>query len=646
MADDGYAAEHVAEQFNATMSAVKRFFDREQYQKALPHCNRALGMRPDCPVARRSRIFALMNLSRWTDARQACEKLACPEDQFLFERAYCLYRLNKFSEALEVLKQDKACNTAPHKKLEAQVRYRMGDYDACANMYEDLYAQDPDDSGLLVNALASHVSGDAPREAMQLMDDHEDLLTSSYELCFNLACALIDEGKLDEALARLEEAKELCKAEILEDEEVTEEEAADLDFHEDLATISVQQAVVLQRRGGPEDQERANEIYERVLRRRMGGDREIDVTVLAVASNNAVSTRAKGKLIDALKRISVASKESLDHKLTRRQRMDIAVNKIVLLLQGSRMEEARRDSQRLAKDFPGNPRVAVAQAAVADKEKKSTGAEEVFQAYLAAHPDDEEVRLCLSQLHTRKKQDAQAAEVLAQLSSRSRAKPHIAKALVTMALRQKNTEQAVKTVRDAIAFWTKEGDSEKDLGAILRLAATVGEQAKDQALIADSFKLYLEHIDGSDTEALCGLIKAMSGSDPDTAEEYARRLKVPDWMVDPEELETQPIPKVSLYLRPGGGDGANDEGKKKKKKSKGEPEKAPATDPKAAGKNGEGKKGKKESKDNKNYLRCSQGEVGVEDGAFRKQGPSTAQIEVSKDTTMRPKGQGRKKGKK
>lgn len=81
---------------------------------------------------------------------------------------------------------------------------------------EELYSEDPEESGFLVNALASHVSGDQPREAMRLMGDHEELLESSYELCFNLACALIDEGKLDEAMARLEEAKRICKEEIIE----------------------------------------------------------------------------------------------------------------------------------------------------------------------------------------------------------------------------------------------------------------------------------------------------------------------------------------------------------------------------------------------------------------------------------------------
>lgn len=174
--------------------------------------------------------------------------------------------------------------------------------------------------------------------------------------------------------------------------------------------------------------------------------------------------------------------------------------------------------------------------------------------------------MCLSQLHLMQKRDEKAAEVLGQLSKRGRARPHIAKAIIDMHMRQKNPEKAVASLREAMRYWTEDEESEKDLGQILRMAARLGEQTKDRSLVAESFKLYLEHVDGSDTEALCGLIKALATSDPETAEEYAQRLKVPDWVVDPEELELQPIPKVSQYIKVGGG--VADEARKPKRKRK------------------------------------------------------------------------------
>ena len=39
----------------------------------------------------------------------------------------------------------------------------------------------------------------------------------------------------------------------------------------------------------------------------------------------------------------------------------------------------------------------------------------------------------------------------------------------------------------------------------------------------------MENIDGSDYEALCGLVQALSVTDPERATEYAERLQVPSF---------------------------------------------------------------------------------------------------------------------
>lgn len=676
MKDDDYAREHAAEQFDATMSAVRRHFDREEFEKALPLCVKAYETRPECPVVRRCRVFALLSLSRWSDALQVCEKLACEEDSFAFERAYCFYRLNKFQEALDALKNGGDDDDGGrHRKLEAQIRYRMGSYDDCAEMYERLYEEDAEETGLLVNALASRVSGDEPRKAIKLMATGEELLESSYELCFNLACAHIDEGKLSEAEARLQEAKKICIEELLAAEELGEEDAALFDDHEELAAINVQRALVLQRMGGAEAREEANTVYNNVLRQRAGQDREVDVTVLAVACNNVVALRSEGKsLFDSLKRINVASKESLEHKLTRKQTIEIGINKCLLLLQASRLDEARRELQRLHTEYPGHPRVAIVQAAMAFREKKAKGAEESFQAYLAEHPGSEEVLICLAQLHVLQNRHDKAAEALAQLSRRSRAQPHTVEAIVALYQRQKCPEKAVACLREAIEYWTKEeGDADEELlASVLRIAARLGNQLKDRAFAAEAFQLYLERVDGSDVEALCGLVRALASTDPERAEEYAQRLRVPEYgHLDPEELETQAIPKVAQHMGPkrrggadkeaGGEDGAaggEEAAKEVKKKKKRKPRYPKGFDPENPGpppdperwlpKRERAEFKKKLRKRDKNLARGPQGSMPTDDTAFRKQGPSTAQIDLSKESASRPKGnQGRKaKGKK
>ncbi|CAE7876113.1 srpa-72 [Symbiodinium necroappetens] len=172
------------------------------------------------------------------------------------------------------------------------------------------------------------------------------------------------------------------------------------------------------------------------------------------------------------------------------------------------------------------------------------------------------------------------------------------------------------------------------------------------------YQSYLENIDGSDYEALCGLVQALAVTDPERATEYAERLQVPAFdHLDPEELEAQPIPKVGAMFsqrrrdREDEADGKPVRVKKKRKRKirypKGfDPENpGPPPDPERwLPKRERSEFKKKMRKRDKHLLRGPQGAITTED--FRKQGPSTAQVEVSKDASGPSRRSGRKaKGK-
>jgi len=596
---------------------------------------------------------------------KTCDKLACGEESFAFERAYCFYRLNQFPEALKALGSSNDNEEGGRKdRLEAQIKYRMGDYAACAQMYERLYNDDPEDTGLLVNALASRISGDQPHKAIAAMAGKEEIFEASYELCFNLACAYIDEGRLEDAEAKLQDAKKICVAELLEGEEDEEEgdrrTEAELENHEELAAIQVQTATVLQRLGGEEALKKAGSLYNAVLKPRSSKEGEIDVTVKAVACNNLVALRPEGKsLFDSLKRLDIASKDSLEHKLTRKQAMEIAINKCLALLQARKLDAAKTELQKLTADFKGHPRVAVVQAAVAFKEKKAKGAEDVLQAYLTEHPGSEEALICLAQLHAQQNRYKDAAEALDQLPRASRANPRTAEVVVAFHQRQKNPDKAVTCLRDAISYWSGKDGGEEDedmLAQVLRIASRLAIQLKDKAFAAEAFQLYLERVDGSDVEALCGLVQALASVDPQRATEYAQRLQVPDYAhLDPEELENGTIPKYAHMVKRGAdGDAQKDQQAKKKKKRKPKHPKnydpanpGPAPDPERwLPKRERTEFKKKMRKKDKNLARGPQGSMVVDEKALRKTGPSTAQVELSSDAASRPKGTKTKKGKK
>jgi len=638
--------------------AVKRHFDAEEFDSALKLVTKAYEMKPADPLVVRSYIYTLVNVSQWENVLKACEKHSSQED-LVFEHAYALYRLNRFQEALNVLDSRKSTDKeelARRLRLQAQIQYRLANYDTCADAYEKLHGEDSEDHGLIVNAVASHVSGEKPRQAMNLIARNKEALESSYELCFNAACALIDEGRLKEAEDKLAQAKQLCTEELLQAEEVAEEDAATLEDHAELAAIRVQQACVMQRFGQNDE---AKDAYDKVLRQKPNDANEVDATVLAVAYNNLVALRSEGKsLFDSLKRINVASKEGLEHKQTRRQTVEIACNKVLLLLQAQKMDVAKKELEKLRGSFPDHPRVVLVQAAIAHREKRGKVCEEILQNYVSSHADTTEVILPLAQLYAQQQKHDLAVEVLAKLPLSSRTRPTTVEAIVSLHQRQKNPDKAVACLREAIKYWSSQEEESETLAQVVRIAARLAMQLKDKAFAAEVYQSYLENIDGSDYEALCGLVQALAVTDPERATEYAERLQLPSFdHLDAEELEAQPIPKVSAMFsqrrrdREEEVDGKPTKTKKKRKRKirypKGfDPENpGPPPDPERwLPKRERSEFKKKMRKRDKHLLRGPQGAITTED--FRKQGPSTAQVEVSKDASGPARRSGRKnKGK-
>jgi signal recognition particle subunit SRP72 len=259
--------------------------------------------------------------------------------------------------------------------------------------------------------------------------------------------------------------------------------------------------------------------------------------------------------------------------------------------------------------------------------------------------------------------------------------------IVALHQRQKNPSKAAACIREAIEYWSGQENADEDTFAtVLRIAAKLALQLKDDAFAAEVYENYLEKVDGHDVEALCGLVQSLAVSDVARAEQYAMRLRVPAYdHLDAEELEQAAIPNISQQL--------------KRKMEEEKKNKAAAAEAEADGEAAEGEEGadadkaeaqakektkkkhkirypkgfdpenpgpppdperwlpkrertefkKRMSRKNKNLLRGPQGSMPTDDNAFRKQGPSTAQVEVSTDAGKRGPARGAqrpKKGKK
>ena len=68
-------------------------------------------------------------------------------------------------------------------------------------------------------------------------------------------------------------------------------------------------------------------IYNSILKKKPD-----DIGLLAIASNNSISLNKDQNLFDSKKKIRSATADGLQHKLTSRQRRDIAINQCLLSL--------------------------------------------------------------------------------------------------------------------------------------------------------------------------------------------------------------------------------------------------------------------------------------------------------------------------
>lgn len=119
-----------------------------------------------------------------------------------------------------------------------------------------------------------------------------------------------------EAEKKLKIAEKMCK-EGLEEDGASEEE-----IENELGVIRVQLGYCLQLQGREKE---AQALYTAALKAKPD-----DIALVAVASNNLVCLNKDQNVFDSKKRMKSATHESLEHKLTSRQRRNIAYNQCLL----------------------------------------------------------------------------------------------------------------------------------------------------------------------------------------------------------------------------------------------------------------------------------------------------------------------------
>uniref|UniRef100_A0AAQ6A9E9 Signal recognition particle subunit SRP72 n=1 Tax=Amphiprion ocellaris TaxID=80972 RepID=A0AAQ6A9E9_AMPOC len=222
---------------------VNRCGQNGDFTRALKALTKILHENRDDVTALHCKIVCLIQNGSFKEALNVMNMHAkVLGSEVVFEKAYCEYRLNRVESSLKTI-EGAPEQTDKLKELYGQVLYRLERYDECKSVYTDLIrnSQDEYEEERKTN-LAAVVATMSQWEKAPMED--LGLPESTYELCYNTACALIGQGQLTEALNKLRQAEELCRVSLADDSDVTEE-----DIDSELAIIHSQMAYIMQLQG-------------------------------------------------------------------------------------------------------------------------------------------------------------------------------------------------------------------------------------------------------------------------------------------------------------------------------------------------------------------------------------------------------------
>lgn len=489
----------------------------DAHEAALATCERLLVISPNDQDIMRAKLVCQVELGSYADALQHLDlhpQIAGDG----FERAYCLYSLNREQEALAALPASPA---GPNALLAAQIQYRLGSHGEAARLFAEASKdeQGSPSAETSTNIIAALTSAGRAAEAVEYASQLP--ATTQFEHFYNRACAEIDMGELSAAKRSLHTALTQCR-ESLPTDEYTEEE-----IEVELGVLTAQAAFVDQQRG---DTDAASTAYKLLF----GFKTELDPAVAAVAANNIVALRGGQRdLFDSWKKCRANLAESLAKKLTPRQRRAFLFNGAVLSMHMAKSDQSKELIAALQKEFPNSADAALVQASIAMRSKQPVQCEQLLKT-AAATTDDARIALSLAQLQLQAKQPELALKTLESIES-LRSTPAMVGTLVALHERLGDIDGAAaaleacgnpKLLQSASAFYARHGRWREAAAAQQRLV-----DAEPRNL-----------------QALAGLVVSLSHFDPDAANTQLAKLEMisPPLDLDSEELDAEQLEQANL----------------------------------------------------------------------------------------------------
>ncbi|NXH22268.1 SRP72 protein, partial [Bucco capensis] len=561
----------------ALWSEVNRCGQNGDFARALKSVNKILQINKDDVTALQCKVVCLIQNGNFKEALGVINThtKVLTSDVIAFEKAYCEYRLNRIENALKTI-QSASQQTDKLKELYGQVLYRLERYDDCLAAYRDLIrnSQDEYEEERKTN-LSAVVAAQSTWE--KVMPEDLGLRETTYELCYNSACALIGQGKLNEAMKKLQKAEELCRQSLSEDSDVTED-----DIEAELAIIHGQMAYIMQLQGRTED---ALQLYNQIIKLK-----PTDVGLLAVIANNIITINKDQNVFDSKKKVKLTNAEGVEHKLSKKQLQAIEFNKALLAMYTNQADQCRKLSASLQSQSPEHLLPVLIQAAQLCREKQHAKAIGLLQDFADQHPASAaEIKLTMAQLKIAQGSVTKACMILRSIEELQH-KPGMVSALVTMYSHEEDIDSAIEVFTQAIQWYQQfqakwgtnygcyvfQPKSPVHLSLIREAANFKLKHGRKKEAISDLEELWKQN--PKDVHTLAQLISAYSLVDPEKAKVLSKHLPSSDTLslkVDVDALENS---HGATYVRKKAGKLTGDnqqkeqgqgDVKKKKKKKKG-----------------------------------------------------------------------------
>uniref|UniRef100_A0A8C5X655 Signal recognition particle subunit SRP72 n=1 Tax=Malurus cyaneus samueli TaxID=2593467 RepID=A0A8C5X655_9PASS len=545
-------------------SEVNRCGQNGDFARALKSVNKILQINKDDVTALQCKVVCLIQNGNFKEALGVINThtKVLTSDIIAFEKAYCEYRLNRIESALKTI-QSASQQTDKLKELYGQVLYRLERYDDCLAAYRDLIrnSQDEYEEERKTN-LSAVVAAQSTWE--KVVPEDLGLREATYELCYNSACALIGQGKLNEAMKKLQKAEELCRQSLSEDSDVTEE-----DIEAELAIIHGQMAYIMQLQGRTED---ALQLYNQIIKLK-----PTDVGLLAVIANNIITINKDQNVFDSKKKVKLTNAEGVEHKLSKKQLQAIEFNKALLAMYTNQADQCRKLSASLQSQSPEHLLPVLIQAAQLCREKQHAKAVGLLQDFADQHPANAaEIKLTMAQLKIAQGSVTKACMILRSIEELQH-KPGMVSALVTMYSHEEDIDSAIEVFTQAIQWYQQfQPKSPVHLSLIREAANFKLKHGRKKEAISDLEELWKQN--PKDVHTLAQLISAYSLVDAEKAKVLSKHLPSSDTLslkVDVDALENS---HGATYVRKKAGKLTGDnqqkeqgqgEVKKKKKKKKG-----------------------------------------------------------------------------